>query len=76
MLQLVNDCFYSWRYKNALFIIFNTTTLSFLNGKAAYYDGKSIEIQEGGDHEPIGRLYRVYKSYMQIDPLPSTVIDV
>nr|UVI58106.1 envelope protein [Porcine epidemic diarrhea virus] len=25
---------------------------------------------------PIGRLYRVYKSYMQIDPLPSTVTDV
>nr|AKO90056.1 hypothetical protein [Porcine epidemic diarrhea virus]QCQ19979.1 ORF3 protein [Porcine epidemic diarrhea virus] len=43
-------CFYSWRYKNALFIIFNTTTLSFLNGKAAYYDGKSIVILEGGDH--------------------------
>nr|ASY04644.1 ORF3 [Porcine epidemic diarrhea virus] len=43
-------CFYSWRYKNALFIIFNTTTLSFLNGKADYYDGKSIVILEGGDH--------------------------
>nr|ALB08473.1 envelope protein [Porcine epidemic diarrhea virus] len=27
-------------------------------------------------YTPIGRLYRVYKSYMRIDPLPSTVIDV
>nr|WCC62389.1 ORF3 protein [Bat Coronavirus MrGD17] len=48
--RLLFVSFYAWRYRNYLFIIFNTTTLMFLSGYAMYFNGKSFVVLEGGDH--------------------------
>nr|WPA70771.1 MAG: ORF3 [Pekapeka alphacoronavirus 1]WPA70779.1 MAG: ORF3 [Pekapeka alphacoronavirus 2] len=42
--------FYAWRYSNILFIILNSTTLCFLNGKATHFSGGPYSVLHGGDH--------------------------
>lgn len=42
--------YYAWRYRNIQFILLNSSSLMFLNGFAAHFDGKSFVVFEGGDH--------------------------
>ncbi|QGX41946.1 ORF3 [Alphacoronavirus sp.] len=42
--------YYAWRYRNLSFVIFNATTLCFLNGKASQFSEKPFSVLEGGDH--------------------------
>nr|WAB00012.1 ORF3 protein [Bat coronavirus]WDE20351.1 hypothetical protein [Alphacoronavirus sp.] len=48
--RLLFVSYYSWRYGTYKFLVFNTTTLMFLNGYATYFNGKSFVVLEGGDH--------------------------
>lgn len=65
--RLLLVCFYSWRYKNALFLVYNSTTLYFLNGKAAYYTGEPLIVLSGGDHYiKIDKLFVPFVSCTQL----------
>nr|QER90705.1 hypothetical protein [Bat alphacoronavirus] len=48
--RLLFVSYYAWRYSTHLFIVFNTTTLMFLDGRATYFNGNSFVVLEGGDH--------------------------
>nr|AFE85971.1 envelope protein [Porcine epidemic diarrhea virus]AOM53010.1 envelope protein [Porcine epidemic diarrhea virus]AOM53017.1 envelope protein [Porcine epidemic diarrhea virus]QHQ97046.1 envelope protein [Porcine epidemic diarrhea virus]QMU85396.1 mutant envelope protein [Porcine epidemic diarrhea virus] len=69
MLQLVNDNGLAVNVILWLFVLFTFVQLVNLCFTCHRLCNSAV-------YTPIGRLYRVYKSYMRIDPLPSTVIDI
>ncbi|AGT21334.1 non-structural protein 3 [Bat coronavirus CDPHE15/USA/2006] len=48
--RLLYVCYYAWRYKSIQFVVLNTTTLAFVNGKCTYYANEPFFTFEGGDH--------------------------
>nr|UYF12120.1 envelope protein [Porcine epidemic diarrhea virus] len=76
MLQLVNDNglvvnVILWLYVLFFLLIIRITFVQLVN-----LCFTSHRLCNSAVYTPIGRLYGVYKSYMQIDPLPCTVIGV
>nr|UYF12127.1 envelope protein [Porcine epidemic diarrhea virus] len=76
MLQLVNDNglvvnVILWLYVLFFLLIIRITFVQLVNLCFTCH-----RLCNSAVDTPIGRLYGVYKSYMQINPLPSTVIDV
>nr|QHQ97041.1 envelope protein [Porcine epidemic diarrhea virus] len=72
MLQLVNDNGLAVNVILWLFVLFLSITFVQLVNLCF----TCHRLCNSAVYTPIGRLYRVYKSYMRIDPLPSTVIDI
>nr|WCC62671.1 ORF3 protein [Bat Coronavirus SkGX17] len=48
--RLIYLGYFSWRYKTAKFLIYNSSTLMFLHGHANYHNGRPYVMLEGGNH--------------------------
>nr|AJD09478.1 envelope protein [Porcine epidemic diarrhea virus] len=76
MLQLVNDNGLVVNVILWLFVLFFLLIISITFVQLVNLCFTCHRLCNSAVYTPIGRLYRVYKSYMRIDPLPITVIDV
>ncbi|URD31218.1 envelope protein [Myotis bat coronavirus] len=76
MLQLVNDNGLVVNVILWLFVLFFLLIISITFVQLVNLCFTCHRLCNSAVYTPIGRMYRVYKSYMRIDPIPGTVIDV